>query len=66
MLTTNSAVYPAIVNKRLVWIVDVHHVGQLPVLRLTSLATADPTKLAFNADKKASTIRSSVKALWIL
>lgn len=44
-----------------------HHVGQLPVLELTSLssATADSNEVAFNRlvpDKKVSYIRNSVKA----
>ncbi len=67
-LTTDSAVYPAIVNKRLVWIVDGYTtLDNYPYSELTSLssATADSNEVAFNRlvpDKKVSYIRNSVKA----
>lgn len=67
-LTTDSAVYPAIVNKRLVWIVDGYTtLDNYPYSELTSLssATADSNEVAFNrlvSDKKVSYIRNSVKA----
>lgn len=50
-LTTDSAVYPAIVNKRLVWIVDGYTtLDNYPYSELTSLssATADSNEVAFN------------------
>src|ERR1700742_1993245 len=67
-LTTDSAVYPAIVNKRLVWIIDGYTtLDNYPYSELTSLesATADSTEVAFNhlgPDKQVSYIRNSVKA----
>src|SRR5271166_6231709 len=67
-LTTDSAVYPAIVNKRLVWILDGYTtLDNYPYSQLTSLssATADSTEVAFNRlgpDKQVSYIRNSVKA----
>ena len=67
-LTTDSAVYPAIVNKRLVWIIDGYTtLDNYPYSELTSLssATADSTEVAFNRlapDKQVSYIRNSVKA----
>lgn len=67
-LTTDSAVYPAIVNKRLLWIIDGYTtLDNYPYSELTSLssATADSTEVAFNRlapDKKVSYIRNSVKA----
>lgn len=67
-LTTDSSVYPAIVNKRLVWIIDGYTtLDNYPYSELTSLssATADSTEVAFNRlapDKKVSYIRNSVKA----
>ena len=67
-LTTDSAVYPAIVNKRLVWILDGYTtLDNYPYSELTSLssATADSTEVAFNRmgpDKQVSYIRNSVKA----
>ena len=50
-LTTDTTVYPAIVNKRLVWIVDGYTtLDNYPYSELTSLssATADSTEVAFN------------------
>jgi uncharacterized membrane protein (UPF0182 family) len=67
-LTTDSSVYPAIVNKRLVWILDGYTtLDNYPYSELTSLesATADSTEVAFNRlapDKQVSYIRNSVKA----
>lgn len=67
-LTTDSAVYPAIVNKRLVWILDGYTtLDNYPYSQLTSLssATADSNEVAFNKlapDKQVSYIRNSVKA----
>ena len=67
-LTTDSSVYPAIINKRLVWIVDGYTtLDNYPYSELTSLtaATADSTEVAINRlapDKQVSYIRNSVKA----
>lgn len=67
-LTTDSAVYPAIVNKRMVWILDGYTtLDNYPYSQLTSLssATADSNEVAFNRllpDKQVSYIRNSVKA----
>jgi uncharacterized membrane protein (UPF0182 family) len=67
-LTTDSTVYPAVVNKRLVWIVDGYTtLDNYPYSQLTSLssATADSTEVAVNRlapDKQVSYIRNSVKA----
>ena len=67
-LTTESSVYPAIVNKRIVWIIDGYTtLDNYPYSELTSLssATADSTEVAINRlrpDKKVSYIRNSVKA----
>jgi uncharacterized protein len=67
-LTTDSAVYPAIVSKRLVWVIDGYTtLDNYPYSELTSLssATADSTEVAFNRlapDKQVSYIRNSVKA----
>ena len=67
-LTTDSAVFPAIVNKRLVWILDGYTtLDNYPYSELTSLsaATADSTEVAFNRlapEKQVSYIRNSVKA----
>lgn len=67
-LTTDSTVYPAIVNKRIVWIIDGYTtLDNYPYSELTSLssATADSTEVAINRlrpDKKVSYIRNSVKA----
>jgi uncharacterized membrane protein (UPF0182 family) len=67
-LTTDSRVYPAIVNKRLVWIIDGYTtLDNYPYSELTSLssATADSNEVAFNRllpDKRVSYIRNSVKA----
>ncbi len=67
-LTTDSAVYPAIVNKRVVWIIDAYTtLDNYPYSELTSLssATADSNEVAFNRlapDKQVSYIRNSVKA----
>jgi uncharacterized membrane protein (UPF0182 family) len=67
-LTTDSSVYPAVVNKRLVWIVDGYTtLDNYPYSQLTSLssATADSTEVAVNRlapDKQVSYIRNSVKA----
>src|SRR3954469_19189684 len=67
-LTTDSSVYPAIVNKKMVWIVDGYTtLDNYPYSELTSLSsvTADSTEVAFNRlapDKQVSYIRNSVKA----
>ncbi|HZQ30560.1 MAG TPA: UPF0182 family protein [Mycobacterium sp.] len=67
-LTTDTSVYPAIVNKRLVWIVDGYTtLDNYPYSELTSLssATADSNEVAANRlapDKQVSYIRNSVKA----
>ena len=68
-LTTDSTVYPAIVNKRMVWIVDGYTtLDNIPYSELTSLssATADSTLVGLNnrllPDKQVSYIRNSVKA----
>jgi uncharacterized protein len=67
-LTTDSSVYPAVVNKRLVWIVDGYTtLDNYPYSQLTSLssATADSQEVAVNRlapDKQVSYIRNSVKA----
>ena len=67
-LTTDTAVYPAIVNKRMVWIVDGYTtLDNYPYSELTSLssATADSNEVALNRlqpDKQVSYIRNSVKA----
>ena len=67
-LTTDSTVYPAIVNKRMVWILDGYTtLDNYPYSELTSLssATADSTEVAVNRllpDKRVSYIRNSVKA----
>ena len=60
--------YPAIVNKRMVWIVDGYTtLDNYPYSELTTLssATADSTEVALNRlqpDKQVSYIRNSVKA----
>jgi len=67
-LTTDTTVYPAIVNKRMVWIIDGYTtLDNYPYSELTSLssATADSTDVAVNRllpDTKVSYIRNSVKA----
>jgi uncharacterized protein len=67
-LTTDSTVYPAIVNKRMVWIVDGYTtLDNYPYSESTSLssATADSNEVALNRlapDKEVSYIRNSVKA----
>src|SRR6478735_7702240 len=67
-LDSDTSVYPAIVNKRMVWIVDGYTtLDNYPYSELTSLssATADSTEVAFNRpllDKQVSYIRNSVKA----
>lgn len=67
-LTTDTSMYPAIVNKRMVWIVDGYTtLDNYPYSELTSLssATADSNEVAFNRlvpDKQVSYIRNSVKA----
>lgn len=67
-LTTDSRVYPAVVNRRLVWIIDGYTtLDNYPYSELTSLssATADSNEVAFNRvtpDKQVSYIRNSVKA----
>src|SRR3954451_6808768 len=67
-LTTDSSVYPAIVNKKMVWIVDGYTtLDNYPYSELTSLssATADSSEVALNRlalDKQVSYIRNSVKA----
>ncbi|WP_370068754.1 UPF0182 family protein [Mycobacterium sp. MAA66] len=67
-LTTDSTVYPAIVNKRMVWIIDGYTtLENYPYSESTSLssATADSNEVAVNRmlpDKQVSYIRNSVKA----
>jgi uncharacterized protein len=67
-LRIDSTVYPAIVNKRLVWIIDGYTtLDNYPYSELTSLtaATADANEVAINRlepDKQVSYIRNSVKA----
>ena len=67
-LTTDSTVYPAIVNKKMVWVIDGYTtLDNYPYSELTSLssATADSTEVAINRlapDKQVSYIRNSVKA----
>lgn len=67
-LTTDTTVYPAIVGKRMVWIIDGYTtLDNYPYSELTSLssATADSTEVAINRlrpDKQVSYIRNSVKA----
>ena len=67
-LTTDTTVYPAIVNKRMVWIVDGYTtLDNYPYSQLESLssATADSSAVAVNRlapDKQVSYIRNSVKA----
>ena len=67
-LTTDTAVYPAIVNKRMVWIVDGYTtLDNYPYSELMSLsaATTDSNEVALNRlqlDKQVSYIRNSVKA----
>ncbi len=67
-LTTDTSVYPAIVNKKMVWIVDGYTtLDNYPYSQLTSLssATADSNEVAVNRlapDKQVSYIRNSVKA----
>lgn len=67
-LTTDTSVYPAIVNKKMVWIVDGYTtLDNYPYSELTSLssATADSNEAAANRllpDKQVSYIRNSVKA----
>ncbi|KAA0102593.1 UPF0182 family protein [Mycolicibacterium sp. P1-5] len=67
-LTTDSTVYPAIVNKKMVWVIDGYTtLDNYPYSELTSLssATADSTEVAVNRlapDKQVSYIRNSVKA----
>ena len=67
-LTTDTTVYPAIVNKKMVWIVDGYTtLDNYPYSQLTTLssATADSSEVAVNRlqiDKQVSYIRNSVKA----
>jgi uncharacterized membrane protein (UPF0182 family) len=67
-LTTDTNVYPAIVNKRMVWIVDGYTtLDDYPYSELTTLSsvTADSSAVALNRlapDKQVSYIRNSVKA----
>ncbi|WP_040634491.1 UPF0182 family protein [Mycolicibacterium phlei] len=67
-LTTDTSVYPAIVNKRMVWIIDGYTtLDNYPYSELTTLssATADSNEVALNRlqpDKRVSYIRNSVKA----
>ena len=67
-LDADSTVYPAIVNKRMVWIVDGYTtLDNYPYSELTSLssATADSNEVALNRlmpEKDVSYIRNSVKA----
>src|SRR6478672_8179702 len=67
-LTADTSVYPAIVNKRMVWIVDGYTtLYNYPYSELTSLSSAavDSTEVALNRslpDKKVSYIRTSVRS----
>ncbi len=67
-LTADTSVYPAIVNKKMVWIVDGYTtLDSYPYSQLTSLssATADSNEVGVNRlalDKQVSYIRNSVKA----
>lgn len=67
-LTTDNTMYPAVVDKRLVWIVDGYTtLDNYPYSELTSLssATTDSNDVEFNRltpDKRVSYIRNSVKA----
>ncbi len=67
-LTTDKGLYPAIVNKRMVWIVDGYTtLDNYPYSELTSLSstTVDSNEVALNRlapDKQVSYIRNSVKA----
>ncbi|MGK2880915.1 MAG: UPF0182 family protein [Mycobacterium sp.] len=67
-LTTDSSVYPAIVNERMVWIVDGYTtLDNYPYSELTSLtsATDDSSETGLTRrppDKRVSYIRNSVKA----
>ncbi|VEG52569.1 transmembrane protein [Mycolicibacterium aurum] len=67
-LTTDTAVYPAIVNEKIVWIVDGYTtLDNYPYSELMSLssATTDSNEVALNRlqpDKQVSYIRNSVKA----
>ena len=67
-LTTDTTVYPAIVNRKIVWIVDGYTtLDNYPYSELTSLssATADSNEVAVNRlalNKQVSYIRNSVKA----
>lgn len=67
-MTTDTTVYPAIVNKKIVWIVDGYTtLDNYPYSELTSLssATADSNEVAVNRlalNKQVSYIRNSVKA----
>ncbi len=67
-LTTDNGVYPAIVNKRMVWIVDGYTtLDNYPYSELTTLsnATIDSNEVAVNRlmpDKEVSYIRNSIKA----
>ncbi|AFM16231.1 hypothetical protein Mycch_1429 [Mycolicibacterium chubuense NBB4] len=67
-LTTDTGVYPAIVNKRMVWIVDGYTtLDNYPYSQSMSLssATTDSNEVAMNRllpDKQVSYIRNSVKA----
>jgi len=67
-LDTDTTVYPAIVNKRLVWIVDGYTtLANYPYSQEMTLssATADSNEVAINRlqpDKKVAYIRNSVKA----
>ena len=67
-LRTDSSVYPAIVNKKMVWIVDGYTtLDNYPYSELMSLssATVDSSEVALNRlvpDKQVSYIRNSVKA----
>lgn len=67
-LTTDTTTYPAIVNKRMVWIVDGYTtLDNYPYSELTSLSsvTTDSNEVAMNRllpDKQVSYIRNSVKA----
>ncbi|CAA0128429.1 Uncharacterised protein [Mycolicibacterium vanbaalenii] len=67
-LTTDTSMYPAIVDERIVWIVDGYTtLDNYPYSELMTLssATTDSTEVALNRlqlDKQVSYIRNSVKA----
>jgi len=67
-LETDTSMYPAIVNERIVWIIDGYTtLDNYPYSELVTLSTAttDSTEVALNRlqlDKQVSYIRNSVKA----